>query len=240
MQAALTSTWIVSGYGTTSRGADSWGQGGAMAAKLQYGELKYVDPNTCQQAVGRVDPDSMVCALGLAAVGGGAPPVQDSCQGDSGGPLFFNTKAPSAPMSGAAEDDRLVGAVSWGNGCGQRGAPGVYSNIPKLSAWVNQQLAENPSLCDGPLPPAGGGGGGGGGGLDVVIAVGGVIGARSHVALSVSVDRGGGGGGGDVCRCCCRCCCWMLHMPGAARPSAITPGGDHARRCVRACACWIV
>lgn len=38
---------IVSGWGTTSAGANGWGSGGALAAQLQYGTVKFVDTPTC-------------------------------------------------------------------------------------------------------------------------------------------------------------------------------------------------
>lgn len=40
---------------------------------------------------------------------------KDSCSGDSGGPLVVNNKS--------------VGIVSWGEGCGRSDAPGVYTNV---------------------------------------------------------------------------------------------------------------
>ena len=51
----------------------------------------------------------MVCA-GVEAGG------KDSCQGDSGGPIVDSSTT-------------LVGLVSWGEGCAEAGAPGVYTRV---------------------------------------------------------------------------------------------------------------
>ena len=61
--------------------------------------------------------------------------------GDSGGPLIFNTQEASDPANaGAQANDRLVGIVSWGYGCGQSGYPGIYTRISNLRDWVLTQL----------------------------------------------------------------------------------------------------
>lgn len=51
---------------------------------------------------------------------------KDTCQGDSGGPL--------------AVDGVLVGVVSWGAGCAERGAPGVYASVAAYSPWIEKTI----------------------------------------------------------------------------------------------------
>jgi hypothetical protein len=57
----------------------------------------------------------------------------DTCQGDSGGPL-------ESPVEGGGY--RLVGITSWGIGCAQPDAPGVYTRIaePALRDWVVNEV----------------------------------------------------------------------------------------------------
>lgn len=57
------------------------------------------------------------------------PPV--CCeQGDSGGPLACATDDVSF----------LYGIVSWGEGCGRSGKPGVYTNVVKYIDWINSVI----------------------------------------------------------------------------------------------------
>jgi len=48
---------------------------------------------------------------------------KDSCQGDNGGPLVLKNSG------------RQVGIVSWGNGCAEKGYPGVYSNLAEKEMY---------------------------------------------------------------------------------------------------------
>ncbi|XP_045213747.2 trypsin alpha-3-like [Mercenaria mercenaria] len=106
---------LVSGWGTTS-------SGGSSSSTLQYVWKPLLSRVKCEATRngGHLD-DTMLCA----GVYG-----KDACQGDSGGPLvaYRNNKW------------ELVGVVSWGFGCGDENAPGVYANVYYLLSWINSNL----------------------------------------------------------------------------------------------------
>jgi secreted trypsin-like serine protease len=111
MAAAQASTWLVSGFGTTSEGAGDSGQGGALARALQYAPVKPVD---CSTSYNSYYVGKEICAGNVPSVNGDVtPPYTDTCQGDSGGPLIFSTLSATAPVDAAADGDRLVGVTSW-------------------------------------------------------------------------------------------------------------------------------
>ncbi|MEU5111217.1 serine protease [Streptomyces longwoodensis] len=93
-----------------------WGDttgAGAYPHSLRAASVHVLADAVCERAYpgsydGRYVAGSMLCA---GEEQGGV----DSCQGDSGGPLVAQ--------------GRLVGLVSWGNGCGQAGSPGVYTRV---------------------------------------------------------------------------------------------------------------
>jgi len=85
--------------------------------------MPYVSNATCNAAgnltSGQIT-DNMMCA-GLP-VGG-----VDSCQGDSGGPLIFENGTGNWVQAGI---------VSWGYGCADANAYGVYTRVESYSDWV--------------------------------------------------------------------------------------------------------
>lgn len=100
-----------------------WGalvEGGTASATLHKADLPVAPDQQCTTAYGsRYSPQTMLCA-------GFAEGAVDSCQGDSGGPLVA--------------DGKLIGLVSWGNGCARPGNPGVYTRVTALSSDVEEQL----------------------------------------------------------------------------------------------------
>lgn len=108
---------IVSGWGVTRENS------GALSNILRYVQVPIVNVSRCQETYGSRVTQDHVCA-GFQ-VGG-----KDSCQGDSGGPLV------------RVVDNRyeLVGIVSFGYGCGQPGAPGVYTRVASYLDWIKANL----------------------------------------------------------------------------------------------------
>lgn len=104
---------VVYGWGDTTGNGD-------YASSLRSAGVTVLPDSSCEQAYpggasGTYDASAMLCA-------GEPQGGYDACQGDSGGPLVAQGK--------------LVGLVSWGNGCGQAGSPGVYTRISAAIEWM--------------------------------------------------------------------------------------------------------
>lgn len=60
----------------------------------------------------------------------GGENAKDACNGDSGGPL----------MSRVGETWITYGIVSFGNGCGRQGWPGIYTDVSKYLPWIESNI----------------------------------------------------------------------------------------------------
>lgn len=113
----------VIGWGTTT-------DGGVISQQLQEVDVPIVSDSDCAGSYGSgYIAATMLCA-GYPAGG------KDACQGDSGGPLMVPTSDVSKPWT-------LVGIVSWGAGCAQANAFGVYTRVANTSIqrWLTDTLA---------------------------------------------------------------------------------------------------
>ena len=116
--------------------ATGWGriaEAGPASDMLRYVHVPTVDADSCREAyapLGYLVADTMLCA-GFRSGG------RDACQGDSGGPLAARATTPGL------DDARLMGIVSWGEGCARHRFFGVYTRVSAYIAWVVDQIDEN-------------------------------------------------------------------------------------------------
>merc|ERR1712042_26714 len=110
---------VVSGWGTLSTG-------GTTPSVLHEATVKTMSNSQCTSSstsYSRWDiTDRMICA---------SAPGKDACQGDSGGPLVTRE-------SGGFYT--LIGVVSWGFGCADARAPGVYARVTSQLSWINSNV----------------------------------------------------------------------------------------------------
>ena len=130
----------VSGWGTTQFQ-------GYSSDHLKAVQVPLVDAHHSRYSTGQITPDMI-----LAGETG-----SDACQGDSGGPLI---------VSDGLGGYKLAGIVSWGNGCGLEGYPGVYARVSHFEKWIEEYVGLNdpnkyaihwaedfePALAGGELP----------------------------------------------------------------------------------------
>ncbi|GAD57496.1 trypsin precursor [Limimaricola cinnabarinus LL-001] len=110
----------VTGWGATS-------MGGPGSDDLLFAEVPVITNEVCNEPAsydGAILP-SMFCA---GERDGGV----DACQGDSGGPVDGII----------GSEDRVVGIVSWGQGCALRLKYGVYTRVSEISDWANETMSK--------------------------------------------------------------------------------------------------
>jgi len=114
------------GWGTTLPNPNGW-----PSVILIKVDLDFVPLNVCGATPGYtgIGP-KVVCASGDG---------RDTCTGDSGGPLVLEDYRRGDPPN----DNRrqtLVGIVSWGDGCAQKGKPGVYTRVTAYLDWIARAM----------------------------------------------------------------------------------------------------
>eukprot|EP01134_Creolimax_fragrantissima_P003195 CFRG3195T1 len=113
--------WYV-GWGTLE-------EGGSTPDQLMAVNLESLRLSTCQYVYGF----RMVSSLNVCTY----TPGKDSCQGDSGGPVVV------PGPDGRINSGRLVGVVSWGQGCARKRYPGVNTRVSSFIDWMNMTMANN-------------------------------------------------------------------------------------------------
>lgn len=102
-----------------------WGalvEGGSASNKLRKVQLPVVSNAACFPPYANLfDGEYSFCAGGARSGG------QDACQGDSGGPLLVTREGVVI----------VAGLVSYGEGCGRSGVPGVYTRVSNYTDWIN-------------------------------------------------------------------------------------------------------
>eukprot|EP00667_Euglena_gracilis_P010389 EG_transcript_10585 len=143
------STVRVTGWGSTLAYAYGSSQNSQISSVLQEASLTVLSPSTVNawlsssstqySCSANQDMAAMINFDKIIATGNAAPTVYDSCQGDSGGPL--------AVLNGDGSYS-LVGAVSYGYGCGQPKVPAFSTSVVANAAWVQSVIA---GTADGQL-----------------------------------------------------------------------------------------
>ncbi|XP_046572042.1 chymotrypsin A-like [Haliotis rubra] len=93
---------------------------GHIQRYLQEVDVPIMNNKLCAYYMGSHIHASNICA-GYSQGG------KDACQGDSGGPLVCR--------KGGVW--KIVGVVSWGIGCGEKNAPGVYTRVSSFIDWID-------------------------------------------------------------------------------------------------------
>ncbi|XP_042534306.1 transmembrane protease serine 11A-like [Dipodomys spectabilis] len=109
------STVYITGFGALYYGGESQNN-------LREARVKIISNGVCKQphVYGNDIKFGMFCAGFLEG-------NNDACRGDSGGPLVV--RDPNGTWY-------LMGIVSWGDNCGQKNKPGVYTQVTYYRRWI--------------------------------------------------------------------------------------------------------
>ncbi|KAM3867641.1 tissue-type plasminogen activator [Diretmus argenteus] len=112
----------ISGYGRDSEFSAEYSE------RVKRGHVRLWPQERCVPSVlsGRTITTNMLCA-------GDTRGLDDACKGDSGGPLVCRSNNRMT----------LMGVISWGDGCGQRDKPGVYTRVTRYIDWINGKIKAN-------------------------------------------------------------------------------------------------
>uniref|UniRef100_A0AAR2JSK7 T-plasminogen activator n=1 Tax=Pygocentrus nattereri TaxID=42514 RepID=A0AAR2JSK7_PYGNA len=112
----------ISGYGKEEEFSPFYSE------QVKRGHVRLWPQERCvpEKLSGRLVTSNMLCA-------GDTRGLDDACKGDSGGPLVCE------------KDGRmmLAGLISWGDGCGKKDTPGVYTRVVKYIAWIANKMRSN-------------------------------------------------------------------------------------------------
>ncbi|XP_042368524.1 hepatocyte growth factor activator isoform X2 [Plectropomus leopardus] len=111
----------ISGWGHMHEKAEGY-------SSLQEAGVRLISHDACRKpdVYGNHVTADMICA--------GLNGCVDACQGDSGGPLACARNDVSF----------LYGIISWGEGCGRSGKPGVYTKVVNYIDWINSVIRRKP------------------------------------------------------------------------------------------------
>ncbi|XP_034094250.1 tissue-type plasminogen activator isoform X1 [Gymnodraco acuticeps] len=113
----------ISGYGKDSEFSAEFSE------RVKRGYVRLWPKERCVPDVlsQRTITPNMLCA-------GDTRGLDDACKGDSGGPLVCRNN----------DKMTLMGVISWGDGCGQKDKPGVYTRVTHYIDWINSIIKANP------------------------------------------------------------------------------------------------
>ncbi|KAH9512862.1 Neurotrypsin [Bulinus truncatus] len=105
-----------------------WGDSGdGLPDVLKFAKVPIIDQKKCADLYKKYTITSRMMCAGY--IEGGI----DTCNGDSGGPLLCKYKGIYT----------VFGLTSWGRGCAEPDAPGVYANVKILLPWIKSVIIKN-------------------------------------------------------------------------------------------------